>query len=273
VVGVVTGAELAKLVGPIPSVVKAPVPYFPFAIDKVRYVGEPVAVVVADDRYLAEDALEAIAVDYELLSAVANLEAARAEGAPLVHEKAGSNVVNRRSFRYGDPDGAFARADRVFEFSYAYPRYASTPMETCGVIAHFESAPDRFTVWSNFQGPFVLHPLMAGALKVPGGRLRLITPPCSGGSFGIKQSVFSSIVLLAAVSRELGVPVKWLEDRAEHLIAASAASDRRGTVSAAFTKDGELTGLRFHNVANMGAYIRPPEPASLYRMHSASSGC
>src|SRR5262245_1857834 len=273
VVGIVTGAELAKLVGPIPSVIKVPVAYYPFAIDKVRYVGEPVAVVVADDRYLAEDALDVIDVDYAPLPPVADLATARAAGAPLLHEKAASNTVSRRSFRYGDPDAAFAAAERVFEWSYAYPRYASTPMETCGVIAQFEPAPDRFTVWSNFQGPFVLHPLMAGALKVPGGRLRLITPPHSGGSFGIKQAVFSYIVLLAAVSRKLGVPVKWIEDRAEHLTAVSAAGDRMGTVAAAFTADGELTGLRFHNVANMGAYIRPPEPASLYRMHSAASGC
>jgi 2-furoyl-CoA dehydrogenase large subunit len=273
IVGVVTGAELAKLVGPIPSVVKAPLPYYPFAIDKVRHVGEPVAVVVADDRYLAEDALELIDVDYEPLPAVADLAAARAADAPILHQKVGSNVVSRRSFRYGDPDRALADADRVFEFSYAYPRYSSTPMETFGVIAQFEPAPDRFTVWSNFQGPFVLHPLMAGALKVPGGRLRLITAPFSGGSFGVKQAVFSYIVLLAAVSRQLGVPVKWIEDRAEHLAAASAASDRIGSITAAFTQAGELTGLRFRNVANMGAYIRPPEPASLYRMHSAASGC
>jgi 2-furoyl-CoA dehydrogenase large subunit len=273
IVGIVTGAELAGLVGPIPSVVKAPVPYFPFALEKVRYVGEPVAVVVAEDRYVAEDALDLIEVDYAPLTAASDLAAACAPGAPLVHEKAGSNVISRRTFRYGDPERAFADADRVFELAYAFPRYASTPMETCGVIAHFEAAPDRFTVWSNFQGPFVLHPLMAGALKVPGGRLRLITPPHSGGSFGIKQAVFSYIVLLAAVSRKLGVPVKWIEDRAEHLAASSAASDRTGSISAAFTHDGELTGLRFHNVANMGAYIRPPEPASLYRMHSASSGC
>jgi 2-furoyl-CoA dehydrogenase large subunit len=273
VVGIVSGAELTELVGPIPSVVKAPVPYFPFARDKVRYVGEPVAVVVAEDRYIAEDALDLIEVDYEPLPAVADLNAARTTDAPLLHEKAGSNVISRRSFRYGDPERAFAEADRTFEFTYTYPRYSSTPMETCGVIAQFEAAPDRFTVWSNFQGPFVLQPLMAGALKVPGGRLRLITPPYSGGSFGIKQAMFSYIVLLAAVSRKLGVPVKWIEDRAEHLTAGSAAGDRIGTVSAAFTRDGELTALRFHNVANMGAYIRPPEPASLYRMHSASSGC
>ena len=240
----------------------------------MRYVGEPVAVVVAEDRYLAEDALDLIEVDYEPLPAGSRpRRGARADAAPLLHEKAGSNVISRRSFRYGDPERAFAKPSARFELDYTYPRYSSTPMETFGVIAQFEPAPDRFTVWSNFQGPFVLHPLMAGALRVPGGRLRLITPPASGGSFGIKQAVFPYIVLLAAVARKLGVPVKWIEDRAEHLTAGSAAGDRTGSISAAFTRDGELTGLRFHNVANMGAYIRPPEPASLYRMHSASSGC
>src|SRR5499433_1848801 len=273
VVGVVTGAELARTVGPIPSVVRAPVAYFPFAIDKVRHVGEPVAVVVADTRYLAEDACELIDVDYEALPAAATIEAALAPGAPLLHDKAGTNAVNRRSFRYGDPERAFAAADEVVEFSYTYPRYASTPMETFGVIVQFEQAPDRFTVCSNFQGPFVLQPLMAGALKVAGNRLRLITPPYSGGSFGIKQAVLSYIVLMAAVSRELGVPVKWIEDRAEHLAAASAAGDRAGKVAAAFKRDGELIGLRFENFANMGAYLRPPEPASVYRMHSACNGC
>ncbi len=141
------------------------------------------------------------------------------------------------------------------------------------MIAQFERAPDRYTVWSNFQGPFVIQPLMAGALRVPGHRLRLITPPASGGSFGIKQAILSPIVLLAAVSRKAGVPVKWIEDRAEHLTAASASSDRLGTIAAAFTRDGELTALRFKNVANMGAFIRAPEPASLYRMHAASNGC
>ena len=270
---VVTGSDVAALVGPVPSVVKAPVPYYPIAIDRVRYVGEPVAIVVADTRYLAEDACDLIEVEYDALPAAADLQSATADNAPLVHDKAGSNVVSRRAFRYGDPDTAFASADRVFELSYSYPRYASTPMETFGVIAHFERAPDRYTVWSNFQGPFVLQPLMAGALRVPGHRLRLITPPSSGGSFGIKQAILSYIVLLAAVSRKASVPIKWIEDRAEHLTAASASSDRLGKISAAFTGAGELTALRFHNVANMGAYIRAPEPASLYRMHAASNGC
>jgi 2-furoyl-CoA dehydrogenase large subunit len=273
VVDVVTGSDLAAVIGPIPSVVKTPFAYFPIAIDRVRYVGEAVAVAVAQSRYIAEDACDLIKVEYDILPAAADLADAMAENAPLVHEQAGSNVISRRSFRYGDPDGAFAAADRIFQLSHSYPRYASTPMETFGVIAHFERAPDRYTVWSNFQGPFVLQPLMAGALRVPGHRLRLITPPNSGGSFGIKQAIASYIVLFAAVSRKTGMPVKWVEDRAEHLTAASSSSDRMGTVSAAFSRDGELKALHFHNAANMGAYIRAPEPASLYRMHAASNGC
>ena len=270
---IVTGQDIAELIGPVPSVIRAPIAYLPIAVDRARYVGEPVAVVVADTRYIAEDACDLIAVEYDVLLAVADLRSATAPGASVIHEKAGSNVISRRSFRYGDPDAAFAAADKVFELSYSYPRYASTPMETYGVIAHFERAPDRYTVWSNFQGPFVIQPLIAGALRVPGNRLRLISPPSSGGSFGIKQAVLSYIVLLAAVSRKTGVPIKWIEDRAEHLTAASASSDRLGTIAAAFQKDGKLTGLRFKNVANMGAYIRAPEPASLYRMHAASNGC
>src|SRR5262249_37172919 len=211
---------------------------------------------------VAEDALDLIAVDYDPLPAAADLAAARKSDAPILHEKVGSNVVSRRSFRYGDPDGAFAAADRVFDLSYTYPRYASTPMETLGGIAPFEPAPNRFTGWSNFQGPFVLHPLMAGALKVPGGRLRLITPPHSGGSFGVKQAVFSYIVLLAAVSRQLGVPVKWIEDRAEHLAASSAASDRMGSVSAALTAAGGPTPPRLPQPAHNGGPIPPPHAAS-----------
>jgi 2-furoyl-CoA dehydrogenase large subunit len=206
VVDVVTGSDLAAVIGPIPSVVKAPFAYFPIAIDRVRYVGEAVAVAVAQSRYIAEDACDLIKIEYDILPAAADLASAMAENAPLVHEQAGSNVISRRSFRYGDPDGAFAAADRIFQLSHSYPRYASTPMETFGVIAHFERAPDRYTVWSNFQGPFVLQPLMAGALRVPGHRLRLITPPNSGGSFGIKQAIASYIVLFAAVSRKTGMP-------------------------------------------------------------------
>lgn len=272
VCGVVTGRQLAELVGPVPTVVKTRARYLPFAVDKVRHVGEPVAVVVAQDRYLAEDALDLITVDYEPLPAAADLEAAMAPDAPLLHEEAGSNILATRTFSYGDPAAAFRDAAHVVEFSYHYPRSFATPMETYGVIANFESAPDRYTIWANFQGPYILQPLMAGSLGVPGNHLRILTPPASGGSFGVKQSVYAYMLLIAGVSRKLGVPVKWIEDRLEHLMASSSSTDRLGTIAGAFSADGELTGLRFRNVANIGAYIRAPEPASLYRMHAASNG-
>ena len=270
---VLTGRQIAKTIKPIASVVRSPIRYLPCAVGKVRFVGEPVAVVVADDRYIAEDALDLIDVVYEPLPAAVSLQQALADDAPVLHGELDGNLVSTRTFRYGNPELAFEEADCVVEFEYSFPRYSSVPMETFGVIADFQTRPDRFSVWSNFQGPFILQPLMAAALGVPGGRLRLVTPPASGGSFGIKQAVFSYIVLLAAVSRLAGCPVKWIEDRAEHLTAASASSDRCGRVFGAFKADGTLNGLRYENTANMGAYLRPPEPASLYRMHAASGGC
>ena len=272
VIGIVTGAEVAAITKPIASVIRSPITYYACAVDKVRYVGEPVAVAVAESRYLAEDALDRIEVEYEPLPAVVGPSEAMADDAPVLHEELESNVVSRRQYRYGNPDEGFRQADHVFELDYSFPRYIATPMETFGVVAAHEGAPDRFTVWSNFQGPFVIQPLMAAALGVPGNRLRLITATSSGGSFGTKQAVSSYVVLIAAVARSLGVPVKWIEDRAEHLTAATGVSDRAGRVRAGFKDDGELVALHFDNIANMGAYVRPPEPASLYRMHSASNG-
>ena len=272
VYGVLTGADIAAATRPIPSAVRVPIDYYPIAVDKVRYAGEPVALVAAEDRYVAEDALELIEVEYRPLPPVIDLKAAIGEDSALLHEAVGSNVVHHRSFRYGDPETAFAEADRVVRLDWTFPRYSSTPMETYGAIAQFEPAPDRYTIWSNFQGPFILHALMCGALGVPGNRLRLITSPQSGGSFGIKQGMYPYMVLLAAASRLLDMPLKWVEDRLEHLVGSSAASNREDAVEAAFRSDGTLTGLKFHNLVDVGAYIRAPEPASVYRMHSASNG-
>ena len=271
--GVVTGADIAAAINPIPSAVRVPIKFYPIAVDKVRYVGEPVAVIAATDRYVAEDAMELIEVEYESLPPVADPLAALEDGAALLHDDVGSNEVHHRTFRYGDPDAAFARADKVVKLEWRFPRYSSTPMETYGVIANFEKQPDRYTIWSNFQGPFILHALMTGALGVAGNRLRLITAPHSGGSFGIKQAMFPYMVLLGACSKLLGCPLKWIEDRLEHLIGASSAADRADRVEAAFANDGELLGLRFDNIVNVGAFVRAPEPASVYRMHAASNGC
>ncbi|MDP6688721.1 MAG: xanthine dehydrogenase family protein molybdopterin-binding subunit [Alphaproteobacteria bacterium] len=272
VIGAVSGQELMAGLEPLASVVRAPMNYFPMAADKVRYVGEPVALVAAEDRYLAEDAIEAIEVDYEPLGAVVDPIAGQQADAALLHEAVGSNLVHQRTFRYGEPEAAFEAAEHIVRLNWRYPRQSSTPMETYGAIAQFEAAPDRYTIWSNFQGPFILQPLMARALKIPGNHLRLISAPHSGGSFGIKQGLYPYLVLLAAASRHFGCPLKWIEDRLEHLSASSAAAARADGIEAAFDGNGMLTGLRFANCVDVGAYVRAPEPASVYRMQAASNG-
>ena len=273
VIGIITGSDIAEMTDPLVSAVRAPVAYYPIAVEKVRYAGEPVALVAAEDRYIAEDAAELIACDFEPLAAVVDPLAALSGEAPVLHEAAAGNLVHEREFAYGDPATAFSSAVEVVKLKWRYPRQSSTPMETYGAIAHYETAPDRYSVWSNFQGPFILQPLMARALRISGNQLRLISAPYSGGSFGIKQGLYPYLVLLAAASRLLGCPLKWTEDRLEHLSGSSSASDRADAIEAAFDDEGQLIGLRYDNCVNVGAYVRAPEPASVYRMHAASNGC
>lgn len=272
VFGVFTGKDFAAISKPIGNLITRKLKYYPCAVDRVRYFGEPVAVVVAANRYIAEDALDLIRVEYEPRSAVMEPEFAASPESAVLHDELGSNVVHTRNFSYGDPDAAFASAAKVIICKVDYPRVSSTPIETYGVIADYDRGAGRYTVWSNFQGPYAIHPIMCDALGVRGSGLRLITAPSSGGSFGIKQGVYPYIVLMALASRKLGRPVKWIEDRLEHLAASSAASGRVTTLEGAFDKDAELIGLRLTQIENVGAYLRPPDPAALYRMHSTLSG-
>lgn len=276
VIGVLTPDDVVALSKPIGNLIvgqaAGKLQYYPCAVGRTRYFGEPVAVVVAENRYIAEDALDLIEVGYAARPAVTDPEAAAADGAPVVHDGLETNVVHERQFRYGNPEDAFKKADRVVSYKVSYPRVNSTPIETYGVIADYDPGNHRYTVWSNFQGPYALHPIMCDALRVRGHELRLISPPSSGGSFGIKQGVYPYIVLMALASRKFGRPVKWIEDRLEHLAASSASSGRVTKIDGAFDGNGILTGLRLEQIENVGAYLRPPEPAGLYRMHSTLSG-
>ncbi|HHY67097.1 MAG TPA: molybdopterin-dependent oxidoreductase, partial [Alicyclobacillus sp.] len=175
-------------------------------------------------------------------------------------------------FHYGDVDSAFADADVVVKEKFRFPKFSATPVETYGVIAHYEKSEESYTLWSNFHGPFTILSVMAAALKVPSNRLRVIVPKDVGGSYGIKSGVFPYMVLMGAVSRVVGLPVKWTEDRQEHLCASSSGTDRVTWIEAAVRKDGTLLGLKMKMVDNVGAYIRAPEPACLYRTHSNSTG-
>jgi 2-furoyl-CoA dehydrogenase large subunit len=270
VIGVVTGADVASHSRPFASALGPGIVHYAAAVDRARHVGEPVCVVVARDRYVAEDAAERVLVEYEPLPVAGSVEAALAEGAPLLHPALGSNVASDRSFTYGDPDAAFAGAAHVLRERFRHPRSSATPVECYGVIAHWQAG--GVTAWANFQGPFTLHGVAAAALGIPGAKLRLLTPAESGGSFGTKAAVLHAVVLMAIASRCLGVPVRWTEDRGEHLLASSMATERTSEVEAAFAADGRLLGLRLDLIDEVGAYVRAPEPATLYRMHGCLTG-
>ncbi|GLR78721.1 molybdopterin-dependent oxidoreductase (plasmid) [Azospirillum oryzae] len=272
VAAVVTGADAQRHASAFLVGVRAPMEHWCLAIDRVRHVGEPVAVVLADSRYLAEDALDRIEVRYRPLPPVTSIALALEEGSEPLHPAVGSNLVNSRRFRYGDPEAAFARAARTVSVEVEYPRNSCTPMECFVVLADYDAAEDSYEVLSNFSGPFAVHPVMARALKVPGSRLRLKTPPHSGGSFGNKQAVFPYVVLMGLCARVAGRPVKWVEDRLEHLMAATSATARRMRIDAAVEPDGRVLALRMEQTEDCGAYLRAPEPASLYRNHGNLTG-
>ena len=194
------------------------------------------------------------------------------KSAPLVHAEAKTNEVSVREFSYGDTKAAFAEADRVIAMTTTFPRLSFTPIECYVVVAQHNAAENSYDVLANFQGPFSIHPVMARSLRVPGPKLRLRIPPDSGGSFGIKLSVFPYIVLMALAAKITGRPVKWVEDRIEHLVAASSGPNRITKLEAAVANDGRILGLRLDQLEDYGAFLRAPMPGPLYRMHGSVTG-
>ncbi len=269
---VITGRDVANYVEPFIVGLATPMDYRGIAIDRVRYVGEPVAIVCATDRYKAEDALEHIRVDYRPLPAVVDPVRAADADAPVLHPAVGSNVVSHRTFTHGEPAAAFAAARRS-ELTVVYPRNSITPLECYALIAEHLADSGGYDVVSNFQGPFSLHPVMARALKIPGAKLRHRSPPNSGGSFGSKLTLFPYIVVMCVASRLAGRPVKWIEDRLEHLSAASSAPNRVTRIEAAYDDRGVVAALRLTHWDDHGAYLRAPMPAPIYRMHGLSTNC
>ena len=269
---VITGDDVRKLSDPFLVALKSPVHQWSLAVERVRYVGEPVALVVAESRYLAEDAAELVQIEYAALEAVIDPLAARKPSSPILHAEAKTNEISIRKFHYGDTESAFAKADKIVKLTVDFPRLSFTPMECYVAVAQHNPADNSFDVLANFQGPFSTHPVMARALRVPGPKMRLRIPPDSGGSFGIKLSVFPYVVLIALAAKITGRPVKWVEDRVEHLVAASSGPNRVTEIEAAVTKEGKILGLRMDQLEDYGAFLRAPMPGPLYRMHGAVTG-
>ena len=269
---VLTGDEVAAMSQPFPVGVPIPPKYYSCAVDKVRYVGEPVAVVVADSRYIAEDALDMIEVEYEPLPVVMDIEEAAKPDAPILHDNIGSNIYSHRFFQYGDMQKAYEEADLVVKGKFLFPKYGSTPIETYGVIASYNPFNAEFVIYNNYQGPFVNHALVAIALGIPENKMRWIVPTDIGGGFGTKTGLYPYIALIALAAKKTGLTVKWIEDRREHLLASSTGTDRVTYMEAAVKKDGTILGLKDKAMDNTGGYIRAPEPGCAYRSTGNHTG-
>jgi CO/xanthine dehydrogenase Mo-binding subunit len=255
---VITGAQAAVLTDPLPDFGPDPANHTwrCLAVDKVRYVGEGVAVVVADSRYLAEDALGLIDVEYQPLPAVVDPEAALAEGAPLVHEPLASNCAYERTFDFGEVDRDFAEADVIVRDRLRWHRSGGQPLETVGAIADFDHGTGELTVYTNSLSFTSYLFMVAGTLKIPANRLDIRQVP-AGGSFGSKLFVTKPLVLAGMCSRAVGRPVVYLEDRVDNISNCDHhGSDRVYDVELAVMRDGTLRGIKIDTVDDYGAYIQ-----------------
>jgi carbon-monoxide dehydrogenase large subunit len=223
------------------------------ALGKVRYVGEPVALVVATDRYVAEDALELIDVDYEPLPPVQGVDDALRTDAPLLHDEWGDNVTVSLQVDKGQVEQAFAQAEVVVRERLRSHRYAAVPIETRGVAATVDPHDGRLSVWASTQVPHAVRDVLAALFQLPLHDIRVVAPDVGGG-FGVKGHVYVEDVLIPLLARDLGRPVRWVEDRREHLQAAYHAREQIHEIELAADADGRLLGLRDRILFDSGAH-------------------
>ncbi len=255
VCAVFTGKDIAQHVKPLRvggSSVLRPVKLYPLAVDKVRYFGEPLAVVVADNRYLAEDAVDMVAVDYEPLPVVVDPETAMEPGAPAVHEDAGSNIVYKYHFATDGIDKVFQDAEVVIKERIRSHRITACPIEPRAYLAHYNKEEDSLTMWSATANPHSLKGRIADILSFPEGKIRVIAPDV-GGSFGVKIQTYQEELLLPYLSRELGRPIKWCETRVEHMRNGRHGRDQIHYIEIALKKDGTMLGIKDKIIADMGS--------------------
>ena len=266
VVAVYTGADTEGEIAPAPCAWLLPdsdlkiAEYHCVAKDTVRYVGDIVAIVVAESRYQAYDALDLIDVDYEPLDAVVEPKKAAADGAPQLHEEIDGN----QAFHWtvtggGDIDEAFAQAEVVVKETIVQQRLIPNAMEPRATLASYTPATGELTVWNTTQNPHIVRFLCSLVIGVPEDRLRVIAPEVGGG-FGSKIAVYPADFITIFCSKKLGVPVKWVESRSENYQATTHGRDHVQEIELAATADGKITGLRATVWAGMGAYLSTAAP-------------
>ncbi len=274
VVAVYTGKDVQKI-GPVPCGAALPGLKTPdhrvLAGNKVYYVGHPIAVVVATDRYIAKDAVDLIQVEYEELPVAMDLEKA-ASGGPVIHEQFGNNVAYTLTAGEGDIEAALKSADKVLKQRIVNQRLAPIAMEPRGVLARYYPGEQELTLWTSTQIPHLARTQIAIMLGMGENKLRLIAPEVGGG-FGSKLNVYAEEALMGWISIQTGKPVKWIESRRENMQATIHGRAQTGVIEIGFKKDGTLTGLRYNVFADMGAYFQLLTPAIPTLTGLMLSGC
>src|SRR3989441_719779 len=263
VVAVLTGRDTER-VGPVPCGASLPglrvPPRHVLATDRVYFVGHPVAVVVATDRYLAGDAADLVEVDYEVLPAVADPEKAQAKGAPAVHPEWPDNIAFTYHQEGGDSEKAFKEAEVVVKQRITSQRLIPTAMETRGVVAEYHGAEKSLILHSSTQIPHLMRTLVAMMLGVPENHLRVITPEVGGG-FGSKLNVYAEEALMGFVAMKIGKPVKWIESRRENFLCTIHGRGHVDYYEIAAKRDGTVLGLKLKLIQDLGAYHQLLTPA------------
>jgi aerobic carbon-monoxide dehydrogenase large subunit len=262
---VFTGKQIAELLAPMPIGTPFPSPeHRAVAVDTVRYGGEPVAVVVAKDRYVARDAADAIVVSYDPLPAVVDLEQAMTGKPTVIHPDFPNNLAvalvpsGTGVSASGEVDDtaineAFAKAEVVISQRMVNQRLAPSAMEPRGVVAHYELGKGTMTIWSSTQNPHILRTMIAALTGLGQDQVRAIAPEVGGG-FGAKINIYGEEYVAAVITKRLGIPVKWCEDRSEAFVATTHGRDILAYVDLAAKRDGTLLGLKMRLVADIGAY-------------------
>ncbi len=263
VVGVLAGADVAASMRPVPCVwtipdMKAPTRQA-ITIEKARFIGDIVAAVVAESHAIGEDAAELVAVDYEVLPAVTDQEAAIQPGAPLLHDDVPGNTAFTWTLANGDQT-VFDSAEVKVTVRLVNQRLISNFMETRGVLAQWSAMTGDLTVWTSTQIPHLVRLQLARVLDVPENKLRVIAPEVGGG-FGSKQNFYPEEMIVASLAKRFNRPVKWIEERREHYVATTHGRDHVQNAEMVGTRDGRIQGLRVTSRANLGAYFSMFAPA------------
>src|SRR6266700_3688918 len=276
VIGVFSGAEVNDQCGLVPCAsampdLKAP-QHTVLAGARVYFVGHPVAVVVAADRYAARDALDLIAVDYDPLPVVSDPQKAIEKDSPLAHPDLGNNVAYTWKLAGGDMAAAFKQADRIVKQRIIHQRLTPMAIEPRGCLASYHAGEQALTLWTSTQVPHLVRTLLPGMIQVPESKIRIVAPEVGGG-FGSKLNLYAEEALCSHLAMRLGARIKWNETRRENASATIHGRDQIGDYEVAVKKDGTLLGIKSRIIADLGAYLQLLSPAIPTRTGLMLAGC